>query len=264
MLTHNALGAQLLAADLKTPAGWFPLLYNSPLSKSGSPARGGVPVLFPQFADTGPLPKHGWVRNVVWQLAEEGGNTTYQLVISNTDRADWPHACELQLRMQSQEATLSQASSQSLRITMTVRNTGNSIFSWTGGLHPYWEVGDLLGSYATGLEGLPVKDRFDKSLTEQPTPVLRWTDQPFERLVCACPPVQLHTPNHTLHLSAGGFTEWMVWNPGASGALALSDLPDADWQRFVCIEPVCVSQPVVLEPGAVFEGWLQVELLAAK
>ena len=58
-----------------------------------------------------------------------------------------------------------------------------------------------------------------------------------------------------------GFDQWMVWNPGASGAQALSDLPNEDWQKFVCIEPVRVDRPCVLQPGEVFEGTLRAELL---
>ena len=38
-------------------------------------------------------------------------------------------------------------------------------------------------------------------------------------------------------------------HPGKAGAQALNDLPNDDWQRFVCIEPVRVSRPCVLQPG---------------
>ncbi|MCB2000494.1 MAG: D-hexose-6-phosphate mutarotase, partial [Rhodoferax sp.] len=45
-------------------------LYLSPRSGFGQrqAIRGGVPVVFPQFSDRGPLPRHGFVRNRAWQL----------------------------------------------------------------------------------------------------------------------------------------------------------------------------------------------------
>lgn len=250
-LLHRALGAQCLGGA----SGKGPLFYVSPLSSPDMPVRGGVPVLFPQFADVGPLPKHGWVRNVPWTPVPTAPGSAdafaYQLDIQPTDRSDWPHACRLLLRVTPAAA--------SLRIRLAVHNTGDTTFAWTGGLHPYWLLDQLLHSHATGLQGVAVRDRYDPAVRQQEAAELRWTDQPFERLYNACPPVQLHTGTHTLTLTAGGFNEWMVWNPGASGAAALADLPDGDWRRFVCIEPVCVSRPVVMAPGALFEGWLQAD-----
>jgi len=50
-----------------------------------------------------------------------------------------------------------------------------------------------------------------------------------------------------------------VWNPGAEGARDLADLPDADWQRFVCVEPVIVDRPVALAPGQSFTGTFTID-----
>ena len=55
-----------------------------------------------------------------------------------------------------------------------------------------------------------------------------------------------------LKITASGFDSWMVWNPGSVGATRISDLPDEDWDRFICIEPIVLSEPKTLLPGDVF------------
>lgn len=39
-------------------------------------------------------------------------------------------------------------------------------------------------------------------------------------------------------------------------ARKFTHLPPGDWQKFSCVEPVCVSKAVVLAPGEIFEGVL--------
>src|SRR3954462_5540325 len=38
----------------------------------GEAIRGGIPVVFPQFAERGPLPKHGFARTALWRLTSDG------------------------------------------------------------------------------------------------------------------------------------------------------------------------------------------------
>jgi glucose-6-phosphate 1-epimerase len=53
----------------------------------------------------------------------------------------------------------------------------------------------------------------------------------------------------------------MVWNPGTELAAGLGDMPLADWQRFVCVEPVLAAKEKRLGVGEVFAGRLAVTLL---
>lgn len=86
----------------------------------------------------------------------------------------------------------------------------------------------------------------------------------FEQLYPAGQNVLLHGEGFCLELQTAGFGEWMVWNPGPKGARQMDDLPDDDWQRFVCIEPVRVSRPVVLAPEQTFMGVLEARLIEVK
>ena len=253
-LTWQALGAQVLQAR----TGGVELLYLSPWydPKARRAARGGVPVLFSQFADRGPLKKHGWARDVEWVLTQNAAKVDlhvveWECVCCGTNQPLWPHQAHLCLR--------AQASSSGLEMQLDVRNTGTSDFEWTGGLHPYWAVGNLLESRLTGLQGVSMNDRYNTSRTFEAREAVQWSGDACESLYNTPDPVYLELPSHTVKLSMTGFGQWMVWNPGANEAKNLTDMPAADWQRFVCIEPVRVSRPCRLQPGDSFTGSLKAE-----
>jgi glucose-6-phosphate 1-epimerase len=130
-----------------------------------------------------------------------------------------------------------------------VTNKGTNTLEWTGGLHPYWWVPNLLDTKVVGLSADHQNELiFDESGIEQIFPnksvvtLMRGRDSAIE-------------------LQASGFDEWMIWNPGQVGAKLLIDMPAEDWQHFVCIEPVCVTKPVKLEAGESFEGTLQAKII---
>jgi glucose-6-phosphate 1-epimerase len=205
-----------------------------------------VPVLFPQFANHGPLAKHGFARNLLWQQQKAWTTTADCGAIYTLDVADhavpaWPHAAALVLEMRLQASAL--------HMQLQVTNTGKSAFAWTGGLHPYWWVPS-------------VQDARIKGLHCELASGMVLGAEGFERLYPNTGAVMLETgPAGALQLQASGFADWMVWNPGQAGALLLADMPPDDWQQFVCIESVCVSQPVVLEPGENFAGTLKAQWL---
>ena len=75
----------------------------------GQAVRGGVPVVFPQFAAMGPLAKHGFARTLPWTLKSVDTTPTDALAVlqlrsGDATRAAWPFefALELSLRVSAQ------------------------------------------------------------------------------------------------------------------------------------------------------------------
>src|SRR5205823_1519128 len=87
------------------PSGGTERLFLSTRSEfsSGRAIRGGVPVIFPQFASEGPLPKHGFARNLPWQFVSctphgsDRAAATLRLDASAATKAIWPHAFQAEL-----------------------------------------------------------------------------------------------------------------------------------------------------------------------
>lgn len=108
-----------------------------------APIRGGVPLAFPQFADQGPLPLHGFARTQLWTVARTGAtqtadgpriSITLTLADSATTQAIWPHKFALAYTM-----TLGP---RSISFELTASNTGEASWSFTGCLHTYFKFDD--------------------------------------------------------------------------------------------------------------------------
>jgi glucose-6-phosphate 1-epimerase len=254
-LSYQLHGGQLLQASCLGQD----LLYVSKIrASSESVVRGGVPIIFPQFADRGTFTRHGWARHLRWELDAEviAPHSIYRSVSLEVAAGvihDWPYAVRLILDTKLELDVL--------EVVLKVINLGNANFSWTGGLHPYWATQDILGSELLGLMGSKVEDRFKPERTLESSEFLRWSGDPCESLYEAKGALDLRTPSHDLRLEVQGFTHWMIWNPGKTGERLVSDLEPNDWRRFVCIEPLAVSPPILLSLGESFEGHLRARIV---
>ncbi|MDN4055213.1 D-hexose-6-phosphate mutarotase [Massilia sp. YIM B02763] len=219
-------------------AGQERLFLSSLSSLDGQRAiRGGVPVIFPQFAERGDGPRHGFARTSTWRVVDSGeqdGAAFAVLALGPADLAPpmaaaWPHPFELQLRVSIQKCDLA--------MTLDVRNTGTQPFPFAAALHTYHLVEDVEAVRIDGVQGetLAITDKLD---------------QVFERI-----PGRIAFDNGVdqLVLEQQGFTDAVVWNPGAADTAALADMEDEEYRRFVCIEPALLG-PQVLEPGGAWRG----------
>lgn len=217
----------------------------------GHAVRGGVPVVFPQFEQRGPLPRHGLARTRHWALAETRVGSDHavavlRLVDDDGTRAHWPHPFEAELTVS--------IGGPRLDIELAATNTGTAPLRFTAALHTYLRVADLGLTRLEGLNGL----RYIDSTTgeehldfNQTLQVSGEIDRIYMR---ATQPLLLREQARRLALEAQGFDDVVVWNPGPQKCAALADMPPDGWREMLCVEAARITHPVELPPGEEWAG----------
>lgn len=235
-------------------AGGRERLYLSPCSRydGQSAIRGGVPVCFPQFNMRGPLPKHGFARNLPWQAGAvehqpDGAQLTLRLCDSAATRGFWPQAFEATLTVELRPG--------GLQLTLGVRNTDPVPLVFTGALHTYLAVDDIAAAQLQGLDGQAEWD----ALTDRHGRVagpLRFAGE-FDRVYAAASQaLQLQDGAGRLTIEQSrSFADTVVWNPGAEKAAAMADLAADGYSRMLCVEAAQVMQPITVPAGRSWHGW---------
>jgi glucose-6-phosphate 1-epimerase len=203
--------------------------------------RGGVPVIFPQFAERGSGMRHGFARVSNWRVLDQGLDEGWAFAVFALAPPDlapqhaqaWPQAFELRLRIAIR--------ANELTMRFEVRNTGATPFPFAAALHTYFLVDDVTSLRILGVEReeLAISDKFDR-IYEGVEPRLALVDGGV-----------------VLTLRQDGFTDAVVWNPGLDDAAALADMADEEYRRFVCIEPARL-EGAALQPGEAWVGEYQV------
>ena len=135
-------------------------------------------------------------------------------------KAIWPH--DFRLR-----AEISMPSPDSLEITLTETNTGDTPFDSAFGFHPYFAVADA--PQAT-LDGKTVP----------------YPDYSTMKFAADGQPHVLGDPARDLEIivTCDSADAWSLWNPGEGR----QPFAPGEWRRFFCLEPR-LSSPVPLAPG---------------
>jgi glucose-6-phosphate 1-epimerase len=238
-------------------------LSRASLFASGTPIRGGIPVVFPQFADTGPLPKHGFARTREWEWLQSESvdgeviRAVLRLEDSAATRAIWPHAFRLSLSVELSE--------HSLAAELNVTNPGAREISFTAALHTYLRVADVRESVILGLEGVEYRDKLEEERRTQRKPRLEIGDE-VDR-VYRNAPAELRVQDdgsagRTIAVHSRGFSDAVVWNPWIEGARSLPDMADEEYLEMVCVEAARVETPVTVRPTESWRGSQRLELLS--
>lgn len=224
----------------------------------GASIRGGVPVIFPQFASEGPLPKHGFARTTRWSLRHveqrhDGARAEMELRDDDTTRAIWPHAFRAIVAVRVGGATL--------EVSLTIENTDSASFTFTAALHSYFQLRDAYRADVVGLSGTRYRDalqnRTEYNETNPSLAILGEIDRVYYDVAG---PIAIREPERELHISQKGFRDVVVWNPGENGLRGKTDFGAGEERHMLCVESAAVQHPITLAPR---EQWIGKQLVTA-
>ncbi len=231
------------------PAGGEEQLYVSERSafESGRAIRGGIPVVFPQFAERGPLAHHGFARTSLWRVArEEGPRVVFALESSPQTLSLWPHPFALELAMTIGGARLD--------MELRVRNTGASPWTFGAALHTYLRVRDAAAVRLEGLQGARYVDRGATQAQVEARDAVT-AEEPIDRVYLAAPPeTRLVDGGRRIVISQRGFPDTVVWNPGRDRTAAMADMLPGGFRYMLCVEAAAFERPVALPAGGSWVG----------
>jgi glucose-6-phosphate 1-epimerase len=230
------------------PAGGAERLFVSRAARfaPGDPIRGGVPVCFPQFAELGTLPMHGFAQVLRWEW-RASGDAAVELTLRDTadTRALWPHRYTARLLVALEPATL--------RLEFRVRNDDDAPLQWSGTLHTFVAL-DARHAVLRGLGPAPYVDRGHGSRpADDPGDSLGIPGHVDRAYLDAGAEVRVDDGRRRLVIGKAGFRDTVVWNPGPETSARFPDLEADDHQRFVCIEAAEVRR-VEVAAGAEWRG----------
>jgi glucose-6-phosphate 1-epimerase len=221
--------------------------------RDGAAIRGGIPVIFPQFAAEGPLPKHGFARTTAWTLRDRrhdpDGSAVAVLTLASSPstQAVWPHSFLATLTVRVHGPTLS--------VELGVENTGADTFDFTAALHTYLRVHDVRQTILFGLCGTRYRESIAPRVFKvDEDEVLGITGEVDRVYVDAPRRLMMQEPERELSIDAAGFNDVVVWNPGALRAAELKDMEPGGEQRMLCVEAAAVQKPVRLHPDDRWAG----------
>lgn len=227
----------------------------------GRSIRGGVPVIFPQFSGFGDSIRHGFARCVEWQcerIESEGPTARAEFSLTCNDHTLrlWPHRfrADFSIALRAQE----------LSMNLTISNRDRSPFTFCAALHTYLAVTSLHEAKVYGLKDLAYWDNDGSEFLSRKTQAddcLTFSGA-IDRVFFGCEkPLTLQDAKGRLRIHSSGFTEAVIWNPGADEAARLEDLEDSAWSRMLCIESVKLDEPVTLGPGETWQGCQRLQSL---
>ena len=232
-----------------------PVLFMSAKSHfaAGKAIRGGVPLVFPWFADrTGglPGPAHGFARTLPWEVVAteqraEGVALTFKLLPNQTTRdLGFDHFVLIYEVVVGERLTLA----------LEVENVGDSPLTFEEALHAHYSVSDVRQIEVIGEGDTDYLDRADNAKPRhQGAGAIRFAGETDQLHLNTQSAVTISDSEwkRRIVIEKRGSNSTVVWNPWVEKASRLTDLGDTEWPHMVCVEPANAAEnAVTLQPGA--------------
>lgn len=260
------------------PAGHDPAIFLSERAEfaPGKPIRGGIPIVFPWFADRHDGkqgPQHGFARISEWELAFaalSGTSDDAELHLAFTLA---PNDLSRSLGFDHFRLGYRVTIGQQFRIEMSVANdSGNGSahnadsaaaraemaangapLTFEQALHTYYQVADARQVSIDGLGGtefIDKVDNFERKIQDPgPLHLTGRIDRPYLNTEATC---VLHDPagHRTITVAKEGSHSTVIWNPWQEFTAKMPDMQPDAWLHMTAIETANVGDnAITLAPG---------------
>jgi glucose-6-phosphate 1-epimerase len=245
-----------------------PVLFLSEKShfEMGKAIRGGVPLVFPWFAerkDGLPGGMHGFARTLPWEVVAaerrpEGVALSFKLLPNQTTRdVGFDHFVLVYEVVVGERLTLA----------LEVENVGDTPLTFEEALHAYYSVSDVRQIEVSGVGETDYLDRADGAKRKHAGPgAIHFAGETDQLHLNTQATVTISDPasKRRVVIEKRGSKSTVVWNPWIEKASGLADLGAEAWPHFVCVEPANAAEnAVTLAPGVVHTMGITVRIETA-
>jgi D-hexose-6-phosphate mutarotase len=231
-------GAQLLSWRPRSSS--IPVVWLSEAAQllPGKSPHSGAPVCWPWFgahASDSSFPAHGFARNLPWEVTststEPNGATRIALTLPTAafPKAQWPHATPVELVI---------VIGDTLQMSLTTTNLGETPVSISEAFHTYFQVGDISQTQVSGLDATTYADKvldFARNIQQGVITFDGEVDRVYLNTPATCTIVD-PVLRRRIHITKSGSLSTVVWTPGQIKGDKLGDLGQDGWRRMVCVE----------------------------
>ena len=220
------------------------------------PIRGGIPIVFPQFSNQGPLPQHGIVRARQWELVhaevQDSDTTVVHFEIRHNPQTleVWQHKFELHL-----EVLLN---AYELALRLHVKNTDSRDFDFQAAFHTYFRVAEITKTKVLGLSGTEFLDALRGYVRETERRSAINFDQETDRIYVNTRDelfIEDAGNNRRITIVKENMPDVVVWNPWVEKSRRMPDFEDNEFHQMVCVETGVIEKPIHLPPMSKWTGF---------